>query len=127
MNDKVIFTGFVPDSDLPAFYNAADMAVSASKFETQGLSILEAMASGKTVACRNGRAFTEIVHDGENGYLFDDVDGCRAAILKALDAPAEVREASYRTALDNSRERSIEKYVEAYHLAIETKKARSAR
>ena len=127
MNDKVIFTGFVPDSDLPAFYNAADIAVSASKFETQGLSILEAMASGKTVACRNGRAFTEIVHDGENGYLFDDVDGCRAAILKALDAPAEVREASYRTALDNSRERSIEKYVEAYHLAIETKKARSAR
>ena len=127
MDGKVIFTGFVPDEDLPAFYNAADIAVSASKFETQGLSILEAMASGRTVACRNGRAFTEIVRDGENGYLFDDEKGCTEAILKALDAPPEVREASYRTAIENSRERSIERYIRAYELAIETKKARSSR
>ncbi len=127
MEEKVIFTGFVPDEDLPAFYNAADIAVSASKFETQGLSILEAMASGRTVACRNGRAFTEIVRDGENGYLFDDEKGCTEAILKALDAPPEVREASYRTAIENSRERSIERYIRAYELAIETKKARSSR
>lgn len=127
MEERVIFTGFVPDEDLPAFYNAADIAVSASKFETQGLSILEAMASGRTVACRNGRAFTEIVRDGENGYLFDDERGCTEAILKALDAPPEVREASYRTAIENSRERSIERYIRAYELAIETKKARSSR
>lgn len=127
MEEKVIFTGFVPDEDLPAFYNAADIAVSASKFETQGLSILEAMASGRTVACRNGRAFTEIVREGENGYLFDDERGCTEAILKALDAPPEVREASYRTAIENSRERSIERYIRAYELAIETKKARSSR
>ena len=63
LEDRVIFAGFVPDDELPKYYNAADIAVSASKFETQGLSILEAMASGKTVACRNGRAFTEIVHN----------------------------------------------------------------
>ena len=85
------------------------------------------MASGRTVACRNGRAFTEIVRDGENGYLFDDEKGCTEAILKALDAPPEVREASYRTAIENSRERSIERYIRAYELAIETKKARSSR
>lgn len=127
MDDKVVFTGFVPDEELPAFYNAADIAVSASKFETQGLSILEAMASGRTVACRNGRAFTEIVKDGENGYLFDDEEGCREAILKALDAPQKVRDASYRTAVENSRERSIEKYIQAYNLAIETKRERSKR
>ncbi len=125
MEDRVVFTGFVPDEELPRFYNAADVAVSASRFETQGLSILEAMASGKTVACRNGRAFAEIVRDGENGYLFDDEEGCREAILRALDAPEEVRRASYMTALENSRERSVERYVEAYRLAIETKRARS--
>lgn len=122
--DKVVFTGFVPDSELPAYYNAADIAVSASKFETQGLSILEAMASGKPVACRNGRAFAEIVHDGVNGYLFDDVDGCVEAMEKAFDASAEVREASLKTALDNSREKSAQLYVDAYELAIETRKER---
>ena len=124
LQDKVVFAGFVPDSELPAYYNAADIAVSASKFETQGLSILEAMASGKPVACRNGRAFAEIVHDGVNGYLFDDVDGCVKAMEKAFDAPAEVREASLKTALDNSRDRSARLYVDAYGLAIETRKER---
>ena len=125
LREKVVFAGFVPDEELPAFYNAADIAVSASKFETQGLSILEAMASGKPVACRNGRAFAEIVRDGENGYLFDDVDGCAAAMERAFDAPAEVREASYRTALENSRERSAELYVGAYELAKRTRAERT--
>lgn len=124
LQDKVVFAGFVPDSELPAYYNAADIAVSASKFETQGLSILEAMASGKPVACRNGRAFAEIVHDGVNGYLFDDVDGCVEAMERAFDAPPEVREASLKTALDNSRDRSARLYVGAYELAIETGKER---
>ena len=124
LENRVIFAGFVPDDELPKYYNAADIAVSASKFETQGLSILEAMASGKTVACRNGRAFTEIVHDGVNGYLFDDESECADAMRRALDAPVDVREASYRTALENSREKSVQKYIGAYELAIRTKEAR---
>lgn len=120
LRDKVVFAGFVSDEDLPAYYDAADIAVSASKFETQGLSILEAMASGKPVACRNGRAFAEIIHDGENGYLFDDVEGCAEAMEKAFSAPQELRDASLRTALDNSCYKSAEMYVEAYEKAIET-------
>ena len=127
LQDKVIFAGFVPDDELPRFYNAADIAVSASKFETQGLTILEAMASGKTVACRNGRAFTEIIHEGVNGYLFDDESGCAEAMRRALSAPEKVRDASYRTALENSRQRSVEKYLRAYELAIETKKGKDGR
>ena len=125
MSEKVTFTGFVSDEELPRIYNAADMVVSASKFETQGLTILEAMATGKPVACRNGRAFTEIVQDGVNGYLFDDDEGCERAILKCLDAPPELRERSYQTAMENSRARSIEKYIAAYQLAIDTCKKRT--
>lgn len=124
LGDKVRFLGFVPDEELPRLYNAVDMVVSASKFETQGLTILEAMASGKPVACRNGRAFAEIVQDGVNGYLFDDDDGCVQAIERCLEAPEDVRKASYATAMENSRERSIARYIEAYELAIETKKKR---
>lgn len=125
LGDKVVFTGFVPDEDLPRYYNAADMVVSASKFETQGLTILEAMATGKPVACRNGRAFAEIVQDGVNGYLFDTDEECVTAIEKCLDAPEEVMKASYETAMENSRDRSARRYVEAYELAIDTKRRRS--
>ena len=39
-------------------------------------------------------------------------------------APEDVRRASFQTAMENSRARSIEKYVEAYELAIETKRRR---
>ena len=125
LEDKITFTGFVSDEDLPRFYNMGDMVVSASKFETQGLTILEAMATGKPVACRNGRAFAEIVKDGVNGYLFDDDDGCVRAIERCLDAPEDVRRASFETAMENSRAKSIERYVKAYELAIETKRRRA--
>ena len=125
LEDKITFTGFVSDEDLPRFYNMGDMVVSASKFETQGLTILEAMATGKPVACRNGRAFAEIVKDGVNGYLFDDDDECVRAIERCLDAPEDVRRASFETAMENSRAKSIERYVKAYELAIETKRRRA--
>ena len=125
LEDKITFTGFVSDEDLPRFYNMGDMVVSASKFETQRLPILEAMATGKPVACRNGRAFAEIVKDGVNGYLFDDDDGCVRAIERCLDAPEDVRRASFETAMENSRAKSIERYVKAYELAIETKRRRA--
>ena len=125
LEDKITFTGFVSDEDLPRFYNMGDMVVSASKFETQGLTILEAMATGKPVACRNGRAFAEIVKNGVNGYLFDDDDECVRAIERCLDAPEDVRRASFETAMENSRAKSIERYVKAYELAIETKRRRA--
>ena len=125
LEDKITFTGFVSDEDLPRFYNMGDVVVSASKFETQGLTILEAMATGKPVACRNGRAFAEIVKDGVNGYLFDDDDECVRAIERCLDAPEDVRRASFETAMENSRAKSIERYVKAYELAIETKRRRA--
>lgn len=125
LNDRITFTGFVSDEDLPRFYNMGDMVISASKFETQGLTILEAMATGKPVACRNGRAFAEIVQDGVNGYLFDDDEGCVEAIRKCLDAPEDVRKASFETAMENSRAKSIERYVKAYELAIETRRRRT--
>lgn len=125
LEDRVIFTGFVSDEDLPKVYNAADMVISASKFETQGLTILEAMATGKPVACRNGRAFAEIVQDGVNGYLFDTDEECVAAINRCLEAPESVRKASFETAMENSRTRSAQRYVDAYELAIKTKRERS--
>ena len=127
LEDKVIFAGFVPDEELPKYYNAADIAVSASKFETLGLSILEAMACGKAVACRNGRAFAEIIRDGENGYLFDDEADCADAVMRAFNAPQSVIDNSLQTALDNSREKSVHKYLEAYDLAIRTKKGRMSK
>jgi len=46
IKDKVLFTGFVPDEDIPAFYNLADLFVFPSLYEGFGMPVLEAMACG---------------------------------------------------------------------------------
>jgi len=85
LDRRVIFTGFVPDDELALYYSAADVVVSASRFETQGLTIAEAMACGLPAACSDGRAFLDVVKEGVNGYFFKDTpEECAEAILKCL-------------------------------------------
>jgi 1,2-diacylglycerol 3-alpha-glucosyltransferase len=96
---NVIFAGFVPDEELPGYYSAAYAFVIASKFETQGIVVMEAMASGLPVAGINFRAIPEMIRDGENGYLFDETsEGCAGAICRALDAPRGLRTKALETA-----------------------------
>lgn len=122
LREKVRFLGFVPDDELPHAYAAADAAVSASGFETQGLSILEAMASGLPVACYNRRAFTDIIRDGENGFLFEDEEGCVRSIEKCLGADDALRAESVETAKGFDLRASAERTVDLYKRAIREKR-----
>lgn len=118
LDGKVIFTGFIPNAEVSKVYAASDALVSASEFETQGLSVLEAMATGIPVACRDARAFHDIIRDGENGYLFKNPEGCADAVNRALNASDDVREASLRTAHENSEDVVVGKLVKLYEELI---------
>jgi len=61
--DALVFTGYVPDADLVALYNAAAVFVYPSLFEGFGLPPLEAMACGTPVVCSDTSAFPEVVGD----------------------------------------------------------------
>jgi len=100
----VIFTGFVPDADLPKYYAAADAFAIASKFETQGLVVLEALASGRPVAGANFRAIPEFVREGVNGALFDpdDAKDCAEGILRCLSRRDAMGQSARDTALPYS-------------------------
>ncbi|MBI2445825.1 glycosyltransferase [Candidatus Micrarchaeota archaeon] len=116
------FEGFVNGKALPYYYAAADVLVSASAFETQGLSVLEAMACGTPAVVADALALPEAVDDGKNGLLFRpfDVQDCAAKILDALDQgsakTAAWRKAARRKAeafsLDESAEKTLEMYEE---------------
>jgi len=120
LSGDVLFTGFVPDADLPKYYAAADAFAIASKFETQGLVVLEALASGRPVAGANYRAIPEFVRDGVNGALFEpsDVKGCAAAMLRCLRDRDGMRDAARETALRYSVERCTRRLERVYERLV---------
>jgi len=125
ISEKVIFTGFVPDDELPEYYAASDVAVSASKFETQGLSILEAMACGLPVACTKDRAFEDFVVDGENGFFFEGgASECAAAITKCISSKETLSPGAVRTARTFSLSASADAHVAMYDDVITAKRKR---
>ena len=125
LKDRVIFTGFVNRNDLPPYYNCADVCISCSKFETQGLSIMEAMACRKPVVCPNARAFSVIIEDGKDGFLYDgSEEGLTAAIKKALECDDTLRENSMQKARSYSEDNCARMLIDLYSVVIETKKAK---
>lgn len=117
LTEKVRFLGFVPKAELPKLYATCDAFVIASRFETQGLVALEAMASGCPVVGINFRAIPEIIKDRVNGYLFEDNPASLARALNiAIDDPERVSSAGRATAerycIENCTARLIELYAE---------------
>ena len=68
--DRVTFTGFVPDEDIAYIYRVADIFVMTGIAELQSIATMEAMASGLPIVAVDAVALPELVHDGQNGFLF---------------------------------------------------------
>ena len=100
LGDSVRYLGFVPDAELPAAYASADAFASASQFETQGMTAVEAMACGTPVAAVRARGLADYVLDGKTGYLWkpDDVESAADAILRTLHAGEGIRSEARRHA-----------------------------
>lgn len=71
ISDKVIFTGPKPRTEIPYYYALADAFVSASLTETQGMTYIEALASDLPVFARPDDVLTDLVIEGDSGYLFE--------------------------------------------------------
>lgn len=82
LKGKLIFTGFVPDSDLPSLYRQAKALVLPSLYEGFGIPAVEAMACGTPVAVSNISSLPEIV--GGAALLFDPYDA--AQISQAINS-----------------------------------------
>ena len=70
IKDNVIFTGKVPWEEVPCYYQLADVFATASTTETQGLTVIEAMAGGVTPLCIDDESFRNVVVDDLNGRIF---------------------------------------------------------
>jgi len=84
LEGRVVFTGYVPEGDLPALLSGARLFVFPSLYEGFGLPVLEAMACGTPVVCSNTSSLPEVAEDA--AVLVDplDVEGLAAAIGRVL-------------------------------------------
>lgn len=71
IGDRVIFAGMVKPSEVQEYYQLADVFVSASTSETQGLTYIEAAANGLPLLCREDLCLDEVILQGENGYQYN--------------------------------------------------------
>lgn len=118
--DRVTFTGYVTDDELRQAYTRATVLAMPSIAELQSIVTMEAMASGLPIVAANAMALPHLVHDGENGYLFEPGDSGELAdrlecVFRApqdeLDA---MKRASLRIVADHDIERTISTFESLY-------------
>lgn len=99
MEDRVVFTGFVTDEDLPLLYHGAELFVFPSLYEGFGIPLLEAMGAGVPMAVARAASIPEVAgaaadyfdpHDEQEmqhviANLAEDEERRRVIIAKGLE------------------------------------------
>jgi D-inositol-3-phosphate glycosyltransferase len=101
IQDRVSFVGPVGHDRLPLYYNAADVCVVPSYYESFCLVALEAMACGTPVVASHVGGLSVTVRDGETGYLIPNHSPQPfAAGMAALLADEDLRRTFGQTATE---------------------------
>ncbi|WP_268912719.1 glycosyltransferase family 4 protein [Lentilactobacillus sp. SPB1-3] len=89
LNDRVIFTGEISNDDVNAFYQAADVFVSTSTSESQGLTYIEAMAAGVPVIVRSSDYTDGLLNSRSLGQTFNNDDEFVSIVDRYLTEPVD--------------------------------------
>ncbi len=108
---NVIFTNAVPYEDVPKYYAIANAFVTASTSETQGLTVIEAMAASLPVVCVDDESFNTFIVNDLNGYLFKEKDEYIEAILKLYGDKKKVESLAKQASI-SSEKYSLKYYAE---------------
>ena len=84
LENNIIFTGFIDYNEICNYYHVFDVMVSYSKTETQGLTIIEGLASSKPIICIDDPSFRSMVQHNYNGFLFKKDDEFKKYVLDLM-------------------------------------------
>ena len=127
IEDMVVFTGKVEHDELPPYYAACDLYITASLSDTNSISMLEAMATGLPVLHRYDPLNEGQVRNGVNGYIYHDADEMYNYLLLFRDQSPEekerfrqsVRESVDQAGCENLANYLITVYSKAYQRAYD--------
>ncbi len=123
LGKKVKFLGYVPEELKTTYYSAADLFITASKSETEGLVVIEAQACGTPVIAPEATAMPELITEGKNGYLFTP-DNYKelARAINFHKFPKTMKKEAVKKARQYSIKKSADKLEKLYEKAIKQKK-----
>lgn len=124
LEKNIIFTGKVPWESIAEYYLISDVFTTASKTETQGLTVIEAMAASLPVVCINDESFINTVIDNLNGKIFKNKRGYKKAIIELYNDPKELKRLSKQARVSaemHSSKYFVESILDVYKIAIKNK------
>ena len=121
LGKNVIFTGKVPWDSISEYYLIADIFATASVTETQGLTVIEAMAAGLPVVCINDESFTGTIMNNVDGIIFNNLEEYIEAITKLYQDRELLKNLGKKARIDAekySSEKFATSVLEVYRTAI---------
>lgn len=116
LSERVTFHGRVTDEQLRELYSRASVFAIASIAELQSIVTMEAMASALPVVGANAVALPHLVHDGENGYLFEpgNLDDLAEKLTRVLTASPVEYERMQKASLDGVAMHDINRTLDTF-------------
>lgn len=121
IEDNVIFTGKVPWTEVTKYYQLADIFATASRSETQGLTVIEAMAASLPVVAVDDESFRTVVVEGLNGELFDTKGEYKKYVESFINDPVKLKRFSKQARINADQYSSkyfAERVLDVYEDAI---------
>lgn len=126
IEDNVIFPGKAAWEEMPYYYHLSTVFATASKTETQGLTIIEAMAANTVPICMNDEAFQSMITDDLNGMFFETEEEYQNKILYLYDNKKELDYLNKQARIQAEHYGSsnyADRAIEVYERAIKEKQA----
>ena len=81
LDKKLVITGWMDSEKIPQMLSAIDVLLNATKIESMGIAILEAMAARTPIVAANVGGIPDIIKDGITGWVFESGDYEKAALI----------------------------------------------
>ncbi len=111
ITNSVIFTGMVSPENVGRYYSLGDVFVNSSNSETQGLTYIEALASGLPLLCKKDTCLDGVIKDGQNGWQYESPADFRTHLSELLDDKT-LKDRLSKTAVASSRRFSTECFAD---------------